>query len=300
MLLVEKADITPELVCRLVATQFPQWAGLPIRPVDADGWDNATFRLGEHMSVRLPRSQSYVEQVDKEHRWLPVLARQLPLPIPEPLAKGEPGCGFPRPWSVYRWIAGQTAEAGQIADVCEFAADLAEFLAALYKVEPSGGPLPGTHNFFRGGSPACYDAETRSALCALHGLIDTDLAAEVWEAALAVPWDGAPVWFHGDAQPGNLLLDSAGKLRAVIDFGTSGIGDPACDTTIAWTFLSGDSQRVFRERLPVDEATWTRGRGWAIWKALIVLVRALDTDPDDADFTKDVISKILADHRDAR
>jgi aminoglycoside phosphotransferase (APT) family kinase protein len=297
MPLVKKADITSELVSRLVASQFPHWADLPVRPVDADGWDNATFRLGDNMSVRLPSSQAYVEQVDKEHRWLPVLARQLPLPIPEPLAKGEPGCGFPRPWSVYRWIAGQTAEAGQIADRCEFAADLAEFLTALYEVEPSGGPLPGTHNFFRGGSPAHYDAETRAALTALRGVIDTDLAAEVWAAALDAPPNDAPVWFHGDAQPGNLLLDSAGKLSAVIDFGTSGIGDPACDTTIAWTFLSGDSQRVFRERLPVDEATWTRGRGWAIWKAMIVLVRALATDPDDADFTKHVISKILADHR---
>ena len=297
---VKKADITPELVSRLVATQFPQWADLPVRPVDADGWDNATFRLGEHMSVRLPSSQAYVEGVAKEHRWLPILARQLPLPIPEPLAKGAPGCGFPRPWSVYRWIDGQTAAAGRIADLCEFASDLAGFLAALYKVDPAGGPLPGTHNFFRGGSPAYYDAETRAALVALHGHIDTDLAAEVWQAALAARWDGPTVWFHGDAQPGNLLLDPSGRLSAVIDFGTSGIGDPACDTTIAWTFLSGDSQRVFKERLPVDDATWTRGRGWAIWKAMIVLVGELDTDPDGADFTKTVIAKILADHRGAR
>jgi len=297
---VKKADITPELVSQLVATQFPQWADLPVRPVDADGWDNATFRLGEHMSVRLPSAQAYVEGVDKEHRWLPILARQLPLPIPEPLAKGKPGCGFPRPWSVYRWIDGQTAEAGQVADLCQFAGDLAGFLAALYRVDPAGGPLPGAHNFFRGGSPAHYDAETRAALAALHGHIDTGLAAEVWQAALATPWNGPPVWFHGDAQPGNLLLDASGRLSAVIDFGTSGIGDPACDTTIAWTFLSGDSQRVFRERLPVDEATWTRGRGWAIWKAMIVLVGELDTDPAGAEFTKDVIGKILADHLAAR
>ncbi len=298
--LMKKADITAELVSRLVAAQFPQWADLPVRPVDLDGWDNATFRLGEHMSVRLPSSRAYVGQVDKEHRWLPILARQLPLPIPEALAKGQPGCGFPRPWSVYRWLDGQTAEAGQIADRCQFAADLAGFLAALYKVDPTGGPRPGTHNFFRGGSPAYYDAETREALTALRGHIDTDLAAEVWEAALAARWEGPPVWFHGDAQPGNLLLDSSGRLSAVIDFGTAGIGDPACDTTIAWTFLSGDSQRVFRERLPADEATWTRGRGWAIWKAMIVLADELNTDPDGAEFTKNVIGEILADHCGAR
>ena len=296
---MEKSDITVELVRRLVATQFPQWAHLPVRPVDVDGWDNATFRLGRHMSVRLPSSQAYVEQIAKEQRWLPVLARQLPLPIPEPLAIAEASGGFPRPWSVYRWIDGQTAEAGQIADLREFAADLAAFLAALYKVDPAGGPLPGPHNFFRGGSPAHYDAETRAALTALHGHVDVGLASEVWEAALAAPWDGPPVWFHGDAQPGNLLLNPAGRLGAVIDFGTCGIGDPACDTTIAWTFLSGDSQRVFKERLPVDEKTWTRGRGWAIWKAMIVLVRALSTDPAEADLTKNLISKILADHRGA-
>jgi aminoglycoside phosphotransferase (APT) family kinase protein len=293
---VKKADITSELVSRLVAAQFPQWAGLPVRPVDVDGWDNATFRLGERMSVRLPSSEAYAEQVDKEHRWLPVLASQLPLPIPEPLAKGEPGCGFPRQWSVYRWIDGQAASAESVADLPEFAADLADFLASLYRADPTGGPLPGTHNFFRGGSPAYYEAETRAALAALRGHIDTGLAAEVWEAALAARWDGPPVWFHGDAQPGNLLLDSGGRLSAVIDFGTCGIGDPACDTTIAWTFLSGESQRVFKERLPVDDATWTRGRGWAIWKAMIVLASALDTDPDDAEFTKNVIDKILADH----
>ena len=297
---VKKADITPELVSRLVATQFPQWSGLPVRPVDADGWDNATFRLGESMSVRLPSSAAYVEQVDKEHRWLPVLARQLPLPIPEPLAKGRPGCGFPRPWSVNRWIDGQTAASGKVANLPEFAADLAGFLAALYAADPSDGPMPGTHNFFRGGSPAYYDAETRSALAALRGQIDTALAADVWEAALAARWGGPPVWFHGDAQPGNLLLDESGRLSAVIDFGTSGIGDPACDTTIAWTFLSGHSRRVFKERLPADEATWIRGRGWAIWKAMIVLVDELDTDPGSAAVTMNVIDQILADHRNAR
>ena len=181
-----------------------------------------------------------------------------------------------------------------------FAAELADFLTALYKVGPSGGPLPGTRNFFRGGSPAYYDAETRTALAALRGQIDTGLAAEIWEDVLAARWDGRPVWFHGDAQPGNLLLDTSGRLSADIDFGTSGIGDPACDTTIAWTFLSRESQRVFKERLPVDEATWTRGRGWAIWKATIVLFEELETDPDGAERTKSVIGKIIADHCGAR
>ena len=292
---MRKADITADLVSRLIADQFPQWAGLPVRPVEADGVDNTTFRLGQTMSVRLPSADVYVEQVDKEHRWLPVLAAQLPLPIPEPLAKGVPGNGFPRPWSVYRWIDGDPATAEGIADMPGFAADLADFLVALYRIDPAGGPGPGTHNFFRGGPVAVYDGETQDALAALQGQIDTALAAEVWRTALRASWQGPPVWFHGDAQPGNLLLRD-GRLSAVIDFGTSGVGDPACDTTIAWTFLSGESSRVFTERLPFDEATWARGRGWAIWKAMIVLVEALEDDPQNAAYTKGVIEAILADH----
>jgi aminoglycoside phosphotransferase (APT) family kinase protein len=292
---MHKADITADLVSQLIADQFPQWAVLPVLPVEADGVDNTTFRLGQTMSVRLPSSDAYVEQVDKEQRWLPVLAAQLPLPIPEPLARGVPGNGFPRPWSVYRWIDGDPATAEGVTDMPGFAADLADFLAALYRIDPAGGPGPGTHNFFRGGPVAVYDGETQDALAALQGQIDTALAAQVWRAALRASWQGPPVWFHGDAQPGNLLVRD-GKLSAVIDFGTSGVGDPACDTTIAWTFLSGESSRVFTERLPFDEATWARGRGWAIWKAMIVLVEALKDDPQDAAYTKGVIEAILADH----
>jgi aminoglycoside phosphotransferase (APT) family kinase protein len=292
---MRKADITVDLVSRLVRTQFSQWAQLPIRPVEVDGWDNATFRLGDTMSVRLPSAEHYVEAVAKEHRWLPILAPQLPLPVPQPLAMGAPGSGFPWPWSVYRWIDGTPVTTETITDLPQFAADLADFLTALYKLDPADGPPPGTHNFFRGGPLTVYDGEMREQLNALNGHIDTALAAEVWRNALTAAWHGSPVWFHGDAQPGNLLLDH-GRLSAVLDFGGCGVGDPACDTTIAWTFLSGDSSRIFRERLPLDSATWVRGRGWAIWKATKVLVAALDNDPQDAAFTKGVIQKILADH----
>jgi aminoglycoside phosphotransferase (APT) family kinase protein len=292
---VRKADITAGLVSRLVGTQFPQWAGLPVRPVDAGGWDNATFRLGEEMSVRLPSAEQYVPGVHKEQRWLPVLAGQLPLPVPELVAVGEPGCGFPWPWSVYRWIDGAPVTEQTVQDLPRFADDLARFLAALYQVDPSGGPPPGPHNFFRGGPLAVYDRETQESLVALRGHIDTPPAAGVWRAAMDATWQGRPVWFHGDAQPGNLLAKD-GRLCAVIDFGTCGVGDPACDTTIAWTFLSGESSRVFTERLPVDRATWIRGRGWAVWKAMNVLIGALDHDPRDAAFTCRVIDKILADH----
>jgi len=296
---VDKSSITSALVSRLVAAQFPQWAGLPVRPVAVDGWDNTTFRLGEDLSVRLPTGEQYVQQVDKEHRWLPVLAGSLPLPIPEPMAKGVPGCGFGRPWSVYRWLDGDIATTGRVPDLVTFAADLADFLAALCRIDAAGGPPPGDHNFFRGGSLAVYDGQTRAAIAALGGEIDADRATEVWAAALRAPWRTAPTWVHGDVATGNLLVRD-GRLCAVIDFGCCAVGDPACDTVIAWTFLSGEGRRVFRSSLPVDEGTWVRGRGWALWKALITLVGALRDDPDDARETKRIIGEVLADHGAAR
>jgi aminoglycoside phosphotransferase (APT) family kinase protein len=302
---VEKAAITPELVSRLVTAQFPHWAGLPVTPVELDGWDNTTFRLGQDLAVRLPSADVYVAQVDKEHRWLPILAPHLPLPIPEPLAKGVPGGGFPRPWSVYRWLAGGHATMDRVQGLDRFATDMADFLAALYQVDPAGGPDPGKHNFYRGGPLTTYDGETREAIAALQAEIDTDAATEVWDAALAATWHGPPVWIHGDVTAANLLVVD-GRLSSVVDFGCSGVGDPACDTTVAWTFLFGDSREVFRDRLPVDRDTWARGRGWALWKALITLVGASKADGVQADraslrfgwrlSARDVIEQVLADH----
>jgi aminoglycoside phosphotransferase (APT) family kinase protein len=290
---VNKADITPELVSRLVASQFPQWAHLPVWPVDLDGWDNATFRLGADMSVRLPSAPQYEAGVDKEHRWLPVLAAHLPLPVPQPLAKGSSGCGFPRKWSVYRWLAGEHATRENVTNLSQFAIDLAAFLRALYRIDPDGGPPGGEHNFFRGASLAVYDQDTRAAIAALGDAIDGQRAIAVWEAALAAPWDGPAVWLHGDVSPTNLLTQD-GRLSAVIDFGTCAVGDPACDTAIAWTFFTGESRALFKASLGLDEATWARGRGWALWKASIVLVKALVDDPVDAAETSRVISEILS------
>jgi aminoglycoside phosphotransferase (APT) family kinase protein len=290
---VDKAAITAELAARLVAAQFPQWAGLPVRRVEPGGWDNVTFRLGANLSVRLPSGPSYALQVEKEHRWLPMLGRQLPLPIPAPLARGAPGFGFPWPWSVYEWLPGTPAMTAPVPDRTAFAADLAAFLAALQRIDPSGGPGPGQHNFYRGGPLTVYDGEARDALGALEGEIDTARAARVWDEALAAAWHGEPVWVHGDVADGNLLVEH-GRLSAVIDFGCCAVGDPACDTVIAWTYFSGASRRMFQALLPVTQATWARGRGWALWKAMIVLVSALREDPEDARATKRVIAEVLS------
>lgn len=288
--------IDAALVRRLIAAQFPPWADLPVRPVEAGGWDNRTFRLGPRMTARLPSAEPYALQVEKEHRWLPKLAPLLPLPIPVPLAKGAPAGGYPWQWSVYRWLEGEPASVGGIADLRRFATDLAEFLNALRRSDPTGGPPPGRHNFFRGGPLTVYDAETRQAIAALEGRVDTGAASAVWQAALGAKWDGSPVWFHGDVAAGNLLVED-GRLGAVIDFGTSGVGDPACDLAIAWTLFGGESRDAFRAAMGLDDATWARGRGWTLWKALITLAEHIDTDPSQAAGARRVIDEVLADRR---
>ncbi|MEV4517062.1 aminoglycoside phosphotransferase family protein [Dactylosporangium sp. NPDC049525] len=290
----QRVAVDAEQVRRLVAAQFPQWAGLPVRPVPDGGWDNWTFHLGSRMSVRLPSAAEYALAVDKEHRWLPALAAQLPLPIPAPLAKGAPGAGYPYPWSVYEWLDGEPARADRIADPVRFALDLAEFLAALRRVDITGGPHPGPHNWYRGGPLRTYDGEARRALTVLAGHVDADLAGEIWQGALDARWDGVRRWFHGDVAPGNLLLDG-GRLAAVIDFGTCGVGDPACDLAIAWTLLTADGRQAFRERLGVDAATWARGRGWALWKTLVTCSYTLD-DADGSVAARHVLGEIFAEY----
>jgi len=290
-----KVNIDRSLVTRLVAAQFPQWAGLPIRPVEPDGWDNRTFRLGEDKAVRLPSSEAYAAQVKKEQRWLPRLAPLLPLPIPIPLAMGHPSEGYPWHWSIYQWLEGDFATIEHIADLQQLATTLAQFLTALYRIDPAGGPPPGKHNFFRGGSLAVYDSETRHAIACLEGRMDAHAATAVWEAALKATYHGPPVWLHGDVSAGNLLVKE-GQLWAVIDFGCSAVGDPACDLAIAWTLFSGKSRAAFRAALPVDDATWARGIGWALWKALIIVADHVHTTPLEEGKAQHVIDEILADH----
>lgn len=290
-----RTAIDAEQVRQLVADQFPQWADLPVQPVANGGWDNWTFHLGSQKSVRLPSAAEYAEAVGKEHRWLPALAPELPLPIPTPLAKGEPGSGYPYPWSIYQWLPGEPASADRIADSGRFALDLAEFLAALQSVDTTGGPRPGQHNWYRGGTLRTYDGEARRALTALDGQVDITLAREIWTSALDARWGGVEKWFHGDIAQGNLLLID-GKLAAVIDFGTCGVGDPACDLAIAWTLLTADGRQAFRERLSVDDATWARGRGWALWKTLVTYAHALEDADESAASTLRVLDEIFAEY----
>ena len=292
----DNIHIDVSLVHQLIITQFPEWANLTIKPVEFSGWDNRTFHLGEYMTVRLPSNAEYAEQVEKEQYWLPKLAPYLPLPISTPLAMGNPGKEYPLHWSIYKWLDGDTASIERINDLNQFAIALAEFLVALQQCDATGGPLPGEHNFYRGGDLAIYEAETREAIKTLGDKIDVDAVTYVWDTARASTWHNPPVWIHGDIATGNLLVKN-GQLNAVIDYGQLGIGDPACDLAIAWTFFRGESRQAFRQTLKLDPATWARGRGWTLWKALIVYAGLSGTNPREVEKSKLIINEVVKDYQ---
>lgn len=276
----DELDIDAALAGRLVAAQFPQWADLPIEPVLPLGTDNALYRLGDDMVARLPRRERPSLSLEKEREWLPRLAPHLPLAVPIPLATGKPGDGYPHEWSIYTWLEGEPATGERLADLGQAATDLAELIAALQQVDPTGGPPPGAHNAYRGVHLAAREEATRAGIASLGDAIDTRAVTAAWDAALAAPeWRGAPVWIHGDLDSRNLLARN-GRLSAVIDFGTLGVGDPATDVMVAWKLLDADSRDLFRSALSVDEATWARARGWALSQAMIALpYYTLETNP---------------------
>lgn len=275
------------LVRRLVEAQFPRWAGLPLERVEPGGSDHVVHRLGGKLSVRLPRHREAVGQAAKELCWLPRLAPRLPLAVPVPVAVGQPGAGYPWPWAVSGWIEGETATAEGLGDSLPAARALAGFLSALAACPTDGGgevraPL------------AERDAATRAAIAALAGVFDAGAMTALWEAALAAPgWGRPPVWCHGDLHTGNLLTDG-GELSAVLDFGELGLGDPACDLTIAFTLMSARSRAAFRTALGVDEDTWTRGRGWALTTGLSAYATYAATSPHIATQTTCQITAALA------
>lgn len=290
----DELDIDVHLVHRLVASQFPHWATLPLAPVPSAGTDNAIYRFGGELVARLPRSPSRVAPLVNERTWLPRLG-SLPLAVPVIVAEGAPGEGYPWTWSVYRWLEGDNPTPERVADLERAAIDLAEFVRALQRLDPTGGPPPGEHNFGRGEPLSRRDDATRRAIASLHDELDVGAVTEAWDAALqAPPWSGPPLWIHGDLSAGNLLVRE-GRLAAVIDFGCVGVGDPACDLMIAWTFLVPQARAVFRSALAVDGATWARGRGWALSTALIALPYYMDTNPVMVRGARHTIAEVLAD-----
>jgi aminoglycoside phosphotransferase (APT) family kinase protein len=282
------------LVVALLREQFPQWADLPVQRVPSVGTDNALYRLGDDLVVRLPRIGWAAGQALKEYEWLPRLAPLLPLSLPVPLAVGEPGAGFPYHWTVCPWLDGENATLDRLFDPHQAAEELAAFISALQKIDPTGGPAPGSHNFGRGVPLIDRDTQTRAAIASLQGTIDADAVNDEWQTALDAPaWHRSPVWIHGDLQSGNLLA-RGGRLSAVIDFGCLGVGDPACDLMVAWNLLTPGTRETFRAALSVDDATWVRGRGWALSVALIALSYYRMSNPALAAISRYAIDQVMS------
>jgi aminoglycoside phosphotransferase (APT) family kinase protein len=274
------------LVRRLLAAQFPEWAELPIERVRSSGTDNALYRLGDELVARLPRIEGAARGIAKDFEWLPKLAPLLPAEIPVPMARGAPGAGFPWEWGVYRWMEGENP--GLRSGTEDLALDLARVVRAIQRVE-----LPDPPASRRGAPLEVQDRMARKALVQLEGTIDVAAATSAWDAALRAPaWSGAPVWLHGDLLPGNVLVRDT-RLAGVIDFAIVGVGDPACDMLPAWSVLGGEAREVFRRELGADDATWARGRGWALSMGLIALPYYTETNPEFAAVARHMIGEVL-------
>ena len=290
----DQVGITADVVAALVAAQFPQWRAYPVRAVPSHGTVNALFRLGEEIVLRFPlqpnpgtmaRAALLAEQ-DNARR----IAAHVSLAVPEPVALGEPGEGYGGPWAAYRWIPGETASGQRIGDADVFARDLAKFVRAVHGLDTGGRGWDGRS---RGGPLRTRDDGVRHALAESTHLTDTARLTQVWAGCLkAAAHDGADVWIHADLMPGNLLVRD-GRLVAVIDLAAVGVGDPAVDLMPAWNLLPAGARATYRDALGVDDATWERGRGWAIVQAIVALPYYVDSNPVMADTARHTLNAVL-------
>ena len=285
------SSVDSPLVRRLLEAQFPRFAALPLTQVHPGGYHNRVFRLGTKLLVRLPRSAPDADMLLEERIWLPRLAAHLPLPIPTPVGAGEPSVEFPLCWSIYAWLPGEPAAHDNLPDVTRFALQLAEFLRALRRIDPTGGPVRRS----RGGSLDIYDDQMQNAFERLTGRYDVSRARAIWRAALTSPIAAPGVWFHADIAPGNLLVE-AGALSAVIDFGGVGVGDPACDYAIAWKFFDAQSRAAFRRHLEVNDAVWLRACAWALWKGMIIESGLVTSNAQETALADYAIRQVLTDN----
>ena len=291
----DEAEIDARLVAELLASQFPQWSDRVPRAVQESGTDHVTFRLGSDLAARLPRNAYNAGQSEQDLQWLPRLGPQLPLAVPEPLAIGEPGCGYPYTWGVYRWLEGAAVSAEMATDR-RAAADLAAFIRALRSLDIAGAPLPSDGVYSRGKPLAPRDTEMREAIDQLRDEFDPGHVTDLWEACLSAPdWVDAPVLIHSDLMRGNILAHQ-GRLSAVIDFGGLRAGDPAGDLLPAWHVFEGEARAVFRAEADLDDAAWARGLGWALSIELLAIAYYRDRAPERTRRSCALVRAMLADH----
>jgi aminoglycoside phosphotransferase (APT) family kinase protein len=291
----DQIDTSVALVRALLRAQHPEWADLVVEPIESAGTVHSLYRLGDELLVRMPLLPGAAKEVEKEQRWLPDLAPQLPLTVPTPVARGSATDRYPYAWSVYQWIDGETADRAPVADPCAAARELGRFVIALQGIDARRGPEPGPGTSFRGAPLALRDTHVRAAIEALSGPVDSAAVTSAWAEALAVKeWDRPGVWFHGDLLPGNLVVVD-GRLVAVIDFGCCGTGDPAVDAIPAWSLFTGRARSAYRDALGMDDATWARGRGWALSGALLAIPYYRETNPSFAELSRRTLDEVLSD-----
>jgi len=278
------------LVRRLLAGQFPGLAGLPVREIASAGTVNAIYRIGDELYARLPRLPSWAADLETEQAWLPRLARGLSLAVPVPVARGHPAAEFPFAWAIYRWIEGRPYADDLVSDEVQAADDLAAFVTGLRAVPA----VPGAP---RGGRRplADLDTVTRENLVAAGQDIDAGAALAAWDRARGAPvFTGTPVWVHADLLRPNLLV-SGGRLRAVLDFGSAGVGDPAADVIAAWSVFGPAGRAAYRAALAVDDGTWERARGFALHQAAGIIPYYRQSNPQVVALARRTIGQVLAD-----
>ncbi len=284
----DELRIDNSLVRSLLATRSPAYAELPLRRLEATGSTNALFRLGDDLLVRMPRQPGGTRTIEKEQRWLPFVAAALSVAVPEIVDVGEPGFGYPERWSVVRWLDGVVPDvpAPGIAPRQALAEDLAAVVLALRGLEvPAAAIEDPALRWYRGRPLAGMDASTRVAITesrSIAGLeLDLDACTEVWDRAMRLPGVDEvvePRWHHADLLAENLLVRD-GRLAGVLDFGGLAVGDPTVDLVAAWELLDPTAREIFRQSVGVDEATWLRGRAWALALGLMTFPYYWSTMP---------------------
>jgi aminoglycoside phosphotransferase (APT) family kinase protein len=302
----DEIPIDADLVRALVAEALPQYADLDVWPLEASGSTNALFRLGSDLLVRMPR-QPGGSGIEKEARWLPMVERELSIPVPTVIALGEPGLGYPERWSVNRYLQGRlpTVVADRVPPEGPrhgLADDLASLVRQLHAIEVPDAALHDEDlTWYRGGPLGDVDDSFRRSLAASREIdgLDLDLyaAVRVWDQVLEVARasDPAPSWYHGDLLAENLLVADDGRLSAVLDFGTLGVGDPAVDLVVAWEVLDPESRETFRRAVEVDDATWLRAMGWALYIAFVTFPYYWDTMPVRCADRRAMVRAVLGD-----
>jgi len=280
------------LARRLVAAQFPEWAHRPVVAAPSQGTDNAMFRLGDELAVRLPRVPWAAAPLEREYRWLPRIAPHLPVAVPLPRALGRPADGYPWHWTVCRWLVGEHPTVGDETDASaaartpqhDLARDLAAFARAMRDLDPDGAPTTAWPR------PVAEEDEFVSGQLAAVGATELDA---FWSAARSARPPATRTWIHGDLSPGNLLV-ADGRLTGVLDFGTMGLGDPASEHRVAWNLLEPDARETYRAAVNADDAEWARARGWALLQALAQLAHVAERHPAIAENARHVLGELTA------